>query len=145
MELTTGLRVCVSGLVAGTIFGVLGYRLPVAGTTWPTDASVDSPLHSVISSLSGWGISLAGSVTQYHRDQGWSRHQEWLCHRVGTDGTPFVLCGGCQHPARPFLCHRETQPNFLESRFYSMMWLDKSFLQENKMQEIIIIMLVIIM
>lgn len=61
------------------------------GTASPCDAPADSRLHSAVSSLSysqglglglwatGWDISLASSITQYQRDQGWPRHPEELC------------------------------------------------------------------
>lgn len=41
---------------------------------------------------------------QYHRDKRWPLHQEWLYHRVLTDGILVPACGD-RHPTEPFLCH----------------------------------------
>lgn len=106
---------------ARTVFGALGCRVSP-----PTEVSADSRLHSVISSLShsqgrgprlcatGWDTSPIGSVTHYHRDQGWPHHQEWLCHRVWTDGTPRVPAWGCVHSTGHSCATREIRLSFLE-------------------------------
>lgn len=116
LELTVGLCVCVSWVVASGQDNIRSTGVLFScGAALPTDVSAGARLHSVMSPLScsqglgpglwatAWGISLEGSVSQYHRDQGWAHHQEWLCHRVWTDRTPLVPFWGCRHLSRPFL------------------------------------------
>lgn len=113
MELTVGFWVCV-WLVARTIFGALGYRTPVS----PPCPRMRLQAHAFIQSLvlcrlpkglalgpvPQAGTSLQQQCHQYHRDKRWPRHQEWLYHRVLTDGILVPACGG-RHPTEPFPRH----------------------------------------